>query len=53
MPKQESKSQPKSQSQRQRFIDLAKKVEADETGDAFEKAFSILVPVKKPSEGKD
>lgn len=35
-------------SQRQRFIDTAKEVEADESGEAFEKAFGKIVPPVKP-----
>jgi len=39
---------PKSQSQRHRFIDAAKSIDADETGEAFDKAFGKIVPpVKK------
>lgn len=34
----------KSQPQRERFIETAKKLEADESGEAFEKAFGKLVP---------
>ncbi len=30
-----------------RFIEAAKKVEADETGEKFERAFKKIVPAKK------
>ena len=43
-------SQPKSQPQRQRFIEAAKDVEADETEESFEKAFGKLVPPAKHPE---
>ncbi len=39
----------KSESQRSRFIEAAKKTGADENGKAFEKAFKKIVPQKKPS----
>ena len=45
-----STSGEKSRSQRQRFIDAAKDIEADETGEAFEKAFGKIVP---PVKGKN
>lgn len=44
----------KSKSQRQRFIEAAKELEADETGKAFEDAFGKIVPPKhKPHESGD
>ena len=43
----ESTPKPKSQPQRQRFIETAKEVEADESGEAFESAFGRVVPAKK------
>lgn len=36
----------KSQSQRERFIETAKKLEVDESGKAFEAAFKKIVPVR-------
>ena len=38
----------KSQSQRERFIETARKLEADESGEAFDKAFGKIVPPKSP-----
>ena len=43
----ESTPKPESQPQRQRFIDAAHEVGADETGEAFEKAFGKIVPPVK------
>ena len=31
-----------------RFIETARELEADETGEAFERAFKKIVPPKKP-----
>lgn len=36
----------KSQSQKDRFIETAKKLEVDESGVTFEKAFGLIVPTK-------
>lgn len=36
-----------SQSQRERFIETARKLEADESGETFELAFSKIVPPSK------
>jgi hypothetical protein len=44
---QKSKSQ-REVSQRQRFIDTAKEVDADESGEEFEGAFGKIVPPKNP-----
>jgi len=52
----ESKPAKKSQPQRQRFIEAAKELGVDETGEAFERAFAKIVPPQKPdpkSTGKD
>lgn len=43
----------KSQPQRQRFIDTAKEVEADETGEEFDKAFERIVPPNRPNKKVD
>jgi hypothetical protein len=43
-----SKSQPTDPGQGERFIDAARKVETDESGKSFEKAFKKIVP-KKPT----
>ena len=40
-------AKPPRKSQRERFIEAARKVEADETGAKFERAFKKLVPPKK------
>jgi hypothetical protein len=32
----------------QRFKDLARELECDETGEAFERAFAKIVPAKRP-----
>ena len=37
----------KGQSQRERFIETAKKLEVDESGASFENVFSKVVPAKK------
>jgi hypothetical protein len=34
----------KSQSQKERFIETAKKLEADESSEAFERAFAKIIP---------
>lgn len=36
----------KSQSQKERFIETAKELEADESGEQFERAFAKVVPPK-------
>jgi hypothetical protein len=36
----------KSQSQRERFVETARKLEVDESGETFERAFSKIVPPK-------
>jgi hypothetical protein len=43
---------PGEKSQRERFIETARELEADETGEAFERAFNKIVPPKRPSDGK-
>jgi hypothetical protein len=43
---QKDKPKGNAASQRQRFIDTAKDIGADETGEAFEKAFGKIVPPK-------
>lgn len=48
----ESKPLPKSQPQRKRFIEMARELEADETGEAFEKAFGKIVPPKSKTPKK-
>jgi hypothetical protein len=35
-----------------RFIETAKQLEADETGERFERAFKKIVPPKKPKDEK-
>lgn len=37
--------------QKQRFIEAARKIEADETGEAFERALERLVPHRPKSSG--
>ena len=46
-PQSETPTIRKSQSQRERFIETAKKLEADESGEAFEKAFSKVIQPSK------
>lgn len=46
MPPNKQTIRKESQSQRQRFIEMAKEVEADETGRMFERAFGKIVPAK-------
>jgi hypothetical protein len=43
MPKKKSRDSPEKQSQR--FVETARKLEADESGKAFERAFKKLVSV--------
>jgi len=51
--KAESKKKPPMfTSQRQRFIETAKELEVDETGETFETAFGKIVPPKSPQEKK-
>ncbi len=38
--------------QADRFKEVARKVEADESGDAFEKAFKTIAPAKTRPQGK-
>lgn len=47
--KQKPPPKPTKAEQRRRFIEAAKAVEADENGDAFEKAFKAIVPPKIPA----
>lgn len=47
MPKK-IKAKPKEKSQRERFIEAARRAEVDETGEAFERAFKKIVPPKSP-----
>jgi hypothetical protein len=52
MPKQGTappKAKPAEKSQRERFIETARQLEADETGEAFERAFRKIVPTKSKS----
>ena len=34
--------------QRERFIETAREIDADETGEAFERAVEVLIPPSKP-----
>jgi len=43
-------SQEKSSEQRKRFMDTARKLGADESGEAFERAFGKIVPPKHPKQ---
>lgn len=52
MPDKRTSKPTKSQPQRQRFIEAAKEVEADETGESFDKAFGKIVPPVKPHQKK-
>ena len=45
--KPKSEPKPPTKPQRERFIEQARKSEADESGEAFERAFSKIVPPKK------
>ena len=47
LPKEKLKVESK-QSQKERFIETAKKLEVDESGKTFEMAFSKIVKEKKP-----
>lgn len=39
---------PEEKTQAERFIEAARRAGADETGEAFERAFAIIVPPKRP-----
>ena len=39
----------KTKPQRERFIETAKKLEVDESGEAFEKSFASIIQKKTPS----
>jgi hypothetical protein len=41
---------PDDQKQSQRFIETAREIGADETGEAFERAFKKIVPPKRPAD---
>jgi hypothetical protein len=47
MAKAKSKPKTKEKPQKQRFIEKARELEADETGEEFEKALKQIVPAKK------
>ena len=51
MPRKKMKSE--DADQKKRFIEKAREVGADESAETFEKAFTKIVPPKKPSGGKD
>lgn len=52
MPKPKKQAKPKGE-QSERFIKKARELEADETGEKFERAFKVLVPPKKTKPVKD
>ena len=41
----------KAKSQRERFIEKAREIEADESGKAFERAFKKIIPPARPQTG--
>lgn len=41
-----AKSKPKEKSQKERFIEKARELEADETGEAFERAIKKVIPAR-------
>ncbi len=45
------KAKPSKKTQYGRFVETARRLEADETEEAFEKAFSKIVPPKVPKDG--
>lgn len=45
--KKQPKPPPDTKPQRKRFIEAARKIEVDETGEEFERAFRKIVPQKK------
>lgn len=49
MPSIKSKTQPDDPEQSKRFEETAKQLEADETGNAFERAVDAALPAQKPS----
>ncbi len=42
-----------SENQKQRFIDTARELGADESGEAFERAFGKIVPPKHPKPAQE
>jgi hypothetical protein len=44
-------SQPKSSEQARRFADAARDLGADESGEAFERAFGVIAPPKRAPDG--
>ena len=54
MPKKELRNKPKlkpSLTQKERFIEYAKEVDADESGEKFERALETII-IKKPPENR-
>ncbi len=47
-----SKSKPDDPKQSQRFVETARKLEADETGKSFEKALNVVVKSKRRTSAK-
>jgi hypothetical protein len=41
-------SKPDDPEQSKRFVETAREIEADETGEAFRRAFEEIVPAKRP-----
>jgi hypothetical protein len=51
-PKRQAAPKPDDPEQSKRFIEAARQIEADETGEAFRRAFEKIVPSKAPSSNK-
>jgi hypothetical protein len=48
------KPKPEEKPQRERFIETAREIGADETNEGFEKAFKMIIkPQKDPPEGRE
>jgi hypothetical protein len=47
-----TKTKPDDEAQKKRFIEKAREIGADESEEAFERAFKRVVPPKKPSNSK-
>ena len=45
-----AKSEPDDKAQKERFIEKARELEADDSGEEFERAFKKVVPPKRKSE---
>jgi hypothetical protein len=49
LPQKEANQEPDDPEQSKRFIETAREIEVDETGEAFRRAFEKIVPSKLPT----